>query len=685
MSKVYGYTAAESSSRKVQLVAKYDKADKEEVGAAIGRMMYIKEIVDGTEFLAIGTISEVITINPSFNDINSLSSIAGRKEGQIWNRPGADVRRTDFNVQAVFSKDSEGKWQKSSAQLPSSASTGRDVMFLDEEIIKELTEDDVYPTVGYFRGMSETVQPLDIPDFGGNRGAVHTGLVGRSGSGKTFMGSMVLGASMKHENHAILVIDPQGQWSNENGMGFSPQNFAKSLGRDVKVLRISEDVRLPFDEELFTRMLIKMNVWKKGFRRMGSENLEAFSDAVVHRIMNRGVDAMNSDARIVLEDIFISIAESDFTMGRIYASAENRETLRRELLIRAGKPVINEDGEQEIITKEMIEDNDTAWKEILFYFEPLQNLFSKKNLAGTKRHALGGDTGFLSKIFQVRNERSEPAPYVVLDMSPSVHINAKNDILGGKDINVSMQKILDNADIKALMLMTVLGEMKAASEIAFSQSGGNLNTQIVFDEAWRFASENSQSKEINELSTMLEGFALDTRKFGIGWTYILQSPADLRSGIWKQLSYVYAGWGLVGGDVSRLEALTDDTAQVSLYRGFISPASTGTYPFMIMGSISPIIFTTAPTFINAFNSTEEFLEHNRNWINEIISKRGLPGVTADSLNKPLSHAPKIKAGSTPKAYSVGGSTLNAKTQSVIKKLEPEPEKNPNDPLGDMPF
>lgn len=237
--------------------------------------------------------------------------------------------------------------------------------------------------------------------------------------------------------------------------------------------------------------------------------------------------------------------------------------------------------------------------------------------------------------------------------------------------------------------MMVLDEMKRASETAFATTNtGNLNTQIVFDEAWRFAPEGKATPEIEELAKKLEGFALDTRKFGIGWSYILQSPADLKTGIWRQLTYVYVGYGLVGDDVKRLEALTDDVKQLDLYRQFIPPKSTGIYPFMLMGPVSPIIFTTAPAFVNVFNNNQDYLHYNSSWINKITERRSMPRITVEKLdpNRRIK-TPKQKAVQVEKQYSVGNAKTVSTPQTTIKEPVVSKKIIDDDPdlVEDMPF
>lgn len=675
----FGFVSANSTSKQVNFVA----FDKETPDAVVGKLVYFDVEINSEVYRSIGTVTSMTTENSLFSSGFEMAGSRGLGAG-IQSK---DVRKSHIEIQAVFKLDNDGIWQQHGSALPTSPSTRSTVKLLDEETVNTMLSNASYPSIGFFRGLTGSPVPLNIPNYGGPTGAKHISILGRSGSGKTAASAMLLGTFMSHENHAILVIDPQGQWSNENGIPFSPQKFAKGLGREVSVLRMGEDIRLPMEVDIFSRMMTKINLWSR-FRKMGPESRDAFSREVAERISRLSYKDYNVDPRDLLSRVFKDIANSQSSMARIYATVEKQESLRTELLMLAGEPVFNSDGEQMIFNDEDLADIEANWGSILFAFKPLHNLFSTSNLEGGKRRPLGGDTGFLTDIFQVRGDNpTKPAPYVVIDMSPNVKLHAKAG-LAKNDDQLAMQKVLDNGDIKALMLQMILHEMKKSSEVAFASSnGGNLNTQIVFDEAWRFAPEGKSTPEIEELATMLEGFALDTRKFGIGWTYILQSPADLKHGIWKQLSYVLTGYGLVGEDVRRLEALTDDVNQIDLYRQFIAPAATKQYPFMFMGPISPLIFSTSPTFINAFTSVGDFLEANEKWIKPILKRRGMPSITVEYMNSKLivekdSTKPTVK-----KEFSVGKDKKNSEPQFIKKqeKVDPNKANNEDDGLAPLPF
>lgn len=643
LEKAFGVVTTPSSSKKIQVVA----LNSDNVPLAIGKLAYFDTKIAGDIYRSIGTIVDMETYNALANsDSMRIATASGSSNLNNSN----DTRSSTILIQAVFVQTEES-WKQYGSALPNSPATNTLIHLLDENVLNDMLRDTMYPSIGNFRGMDAPL-PLILSDFYSKRGAYHTAILGKSGSGKTALTTFVLTAQMRYENHAVLVIDPQGQWSNENGFLFSVQNFAEGLGRPVSVLRVSEDIRLPLHEELLTKMIDKINLWSK-FKRMGTEQKESFSQEVAERLVKRG--NFSATPKEVLSKVFEDIALSATTLARIYATPERREALRDQLRALSGLgPLADDDGVFPIVTDEEKESTEEMWESLLSRFRPIHSLFSPSNFNGGQRKPLGGEKGFLKDVLQVRAENpSTPAPYVVFDMSPNIALHQKAG-LNKENNDFEMQVLLDNEDIKATILSELLAEIKKASEIAFSQSGGNLNTQIVFDEAWRYAPERSDSEEILALSKLLGGFARDTRKFGIGWTYILQSSGDLRNDIWKQLTFVYAGYGLVGEDVRSLETLTDDVSQIDLYRQFISPASTGIYPFMILGPISPLIFSNSPSFVNAYSDVSDFVDNNSRWIREITQRRSLKMITVSSLEKKIRTKKEIVGDKVEeKSYPVG--------------------------------
>lgn len=710
-----GTTATPSTTQDVSILVSKDSG----LDPLKNQMIYFDvDTSDGETNRALGFVTEITTDNHMGKDVAFIN----QQSKNSANASKHDYRTVNLKVASTFAGGAGG-W-KGNKPLPTSPSSGTGVYAATRNVVESLfahTDKTALSFLGHIRGASDVPAPLIMPYFGSQRGSSSSGILGRTGSGKTNFTCMILTAQMKYEDHAIFVIDPQGQWNNENGFTVSPKNYATALGREVIALRVAEDIQLELSEDNFVDILTQVDLWSK-LGRMAKENRDLLSVEVAEAIVSLGTKALHRDHRELLSQILETIINSPTTIARIYASEDRQRNFRQSILalidpekgqieaymnnnLRKLEKLLSGDGsaivDDDVIWAEakrrceeqgiipLSEDDkasvETRWRGILGKFTPLVSLFMNTNLGGGLRKPLTGDRGFLTDILQVRYPgTSKPAPYVILDMSPDTKAKAKGALLQGADNDLNMRKLLDNDNIKATILKIVFAALKEASEEAFSQGGGNLNTQIVFDEAWRYAPESSDSEVIMDLSKTLEGFALDTRKFGIGWTYILQSPADLRNGIWKQLKFVYSGYGLVGADLKKLGDLMDDTQnQLKTYKQFVAPDLTNEYPFMITGSISPLITAQIPLFINAYTSPEEFLEDNRAWIDEITERRGLgkviyQNIAVGSARSKAKTATAVASGSQ-KEYSVGNhrSDSNGFTPTPVvsarRVSKPEPE------------
>ena len=112
--------------------------------------------------------------------------------------------------------------------------------------------------------------------------------------------------------------------------------------------------------------------------------------------------------------------------------------------------------------------------------------------------------------------------------------------------------------------------------------------------------------------------ALTTRKYGLGWMFISQSPLNLHRDIVNQLRIYFFGFGLaLGAEFQTLREIAGgDPNALKLYQSFKDPHSvfdiaSRQYAFMTIGPVSPLSFAGTPLFLTAFNTPEEFLRINR--------------------------------------------------------------------------
>lgn len=431
----------------------------------------------------------------------------------------------------------------------------------------------------------------------------------------TAMASYMLGSQMRHPDLGMIIIDPQGQWSTEQDLPFSLQAWAAELGRDVVVRRVSEDLRLDKDATLFGELLSKTKFLKE-LMKMSAETQELLTDELVKAL--RGITGWEEMASEALLDELLRALRAPHVLRNVYADGTRKERLLLALSEVIGEaPEFDADGgpafpEQYVLAPPAVLEQRRT--EVLAQFRPLHNLFSKTNPSGGRRHSLWGT---IQSVFD--RPAGHPAPLVILDMSTAAGVSWLDQALAGEERAEAMEslRILDQDSIKAAILRRTCQTLKNASEDAF-RGGKNLNTMVVFDEAWRYAPapQNASEDEIKELSKDLAGYARDTRKFGIGWFYITQTPRSLNNDIWDQLSVRVIGHGLSGAELSKVAETLDGPEHLNLYRAFAPPDATNprVYPFMLTGPVSPLSFTQAPLFIAAPTNFDDFRNDNHDWI-----------------------------------------------------------------------
>lgn len=585
---------------------------------------------------ALGTITDVTTKAPNLQSDQARHLFNEDLQGMSFD---SSLKVITFAIQSAFTRDvgdSTGRWQKSAGSVPTSPEAGTSVYLASPKTIEELMtgEERNIVHIGQMRGLEEPA-PLVIPDYrAANGGAYHTGFVGRSGSGKTVAANLYTSTFLQYPNHGIIVVDPQGQWASEAGFLVSVQKTALAMGREVKVFRIAEGVKLPMNgPELLGSLIQYLNVWTTAFRKMAVEPQEALSTIIAERLYRAyraNQEAENlvfapENVKDLLKGAFRHILEDNKKLRLIYATEDRQNALKEDIMALLGMDPEMDD----LVEIGEDESAEYAWERILAKFTPLLNLFNDQNLQGEPRVSFGGRRGLITKMMDNQGKSDDdptktPAPYIVIDMSADTKSTRQAEYArqtqsaGNEAFVAGMNTLLDNDDFKAVLITNIMNDIKDASATAYAD-GMTLNTQILFDEAWRYArpTSSNDSEAMITLSSMLAGFALDTRKYGIGWTYILQLPSSLHPTILSQLTNLYATYGVVGSERKAFEDKMDERdrrGQMSLYAQFIHPSMTQEYPMMMLGNISPLIFTESPTFLNVFTSTEQFYESNKHWL-----------------------------------------------------------------------
>jgi hypothetical protein len=99
--------------------------------------------------------------------------------------------------------------------------------------------------------------------------------------------------------------------------------------------------------------------------------------------------------------------------------------------------------------------------------------------------------------------------------------------------------------------------------------------------------------------------------------FLSTSLSSIHREIIQQLRIVFYGFGLyLWSDLISLKEMVSDSKSIQLYQSFIDQASSfdtlsRKYSFMSRGPVSPLSFSGAPIFFNAFNSADIFVQQNK--------------------------------------------------------------------------
>jgi hypothetical protein len=564
----------------------------------VGSMIFFEQELGERHELALGTVTEVTTVN-RWHENTSMRGVV-KQVGHLPNLSGVgDVRDAQIRVQAVYQRPRDAlAFCQGGASLSMSPATGLHVFPVDDEVLQAVlaghADDVVY--LGRIHRM-QALLPLSIGDFSSEEGGFHSAVFGLTGSGKSALSSYLLAAQMRHTGMGIVIVDPQGQWSTQRGLPVKVQDLAGELGREVVVRRIGTDLRLSKDAGLFAELLAKTRFFKELAIKHPANVADA--GAEVEKLLRSRRTWDEEESRPLLQAVCRNFLDPQ-VIARVYAGQQPQARVMEAV--------------------EEVLDDAARLAQLERWFVPMHSLFRPVNLSGGVRHKL---FGAIAKVFERAAGPAPgvpgPQPLLILDMSGQ-GLDVGQEPADG-ELGEDPASLLEQDQIQACILRQVVGVLKAAAERKFKEGEDLLNTLVVFDEAHRYAAppRGDTPAEVADLSRALEGYARETRKYGIGWFFITQSIAGLNVGIWDQLSVRIVGYGLGGSDLRRLEEHVDDPESLKLYKNFSPPKATNprVYPFMLVGPVSPLSFTKAPVFLSAYTDPAAFRRDNRHWVERL--------------------------------------------------------------------
>lgn len=543
--------------------------------ALLGDMVYTAHPADTGNFMvALGTVTEIETRNRWHEDPNMRGVL--RVHGTLPHLSAdGDVRTAKVRVQAVYRADAEAppfatNPTEDGGALGMSPTTGAAVCTVTEDLVQGLVRRHAADLVYLGRIYRTDVRlPLFIRNFAehGSDGAYHSGIFGRNGSGKTVLAARFMAMQLRFPDMGMLVFDPQGQFTDTaRDLPVKLHDIARAYGHEVQLLSIAENVQLPKNAPLLVSLLEHTDF----LRQLTLKHKESSESMCLEltRLVSDEPDWEQADSDALLRRVLTTLVGDTAALTRVLATPGPRSRVS--------------DAIQETL------DNPQRMRALLAEFRPLHSLFRR-----------AGRTSVRQIIRDLVGDVPGPRPLVVLDLSASSGV-----------------PWLDDDGVRARIMSEVMRHLRIQADIAWQQNRGRVNCSVVFDEAHRFASDKSEEPEIQALAQKIIRDVRETRKLGIGWTFVTQQVKSLSPAIFAQLRIKAFGYGLTSGaDLAVLRDELADARSLELYRSFADPSTRGAgqrvYPFMLTGPVSPLSVTAAPVFLQTYTDESEFWESNQ--------------------------------------------------------------------------
>lgn len=546
------------------------------LGGAVGRKLVgelalFRFMQDNAPHYALGQITEVKLRNIWHEDATMRSLI--RQRGRVDAvSERQDTHLGEMTVSAVFMTGAHSYEPSILGTVPS---TGTNIHLVNDEVLEELLSP--FRQQLFYLGRvygSKPKLPLWFKHFDpgpdGAGEAYHLGVFGKTGSGKSVLAKMILTAYARYPQMALLVIDPQGEFSKDlRGRGSGEfrlplGGILKSFGKQHFVFSVRNlvlDTWALFEQILFESSFFERLTIPRG------ENRQLACEILAEKLQKANVKLRELHTQNAFEKAW-GILQDERTQKVFYRTEASRARFQSML--------------------------DEADKDEFFrdHWSPVTELFREdRDKARTVERALGW---LLSPEHQNR-------PVLVIDLSQE-----------------QAHGLFWNDKIQALVIKRLLQGVTQTAESCYKDNKG-LNTLVIMDEAHRLAPRDipPEEEEAKAVRATLIDAVRTTRKYGLGWMFISQTLSSLHPEILQQLRISFFGFGLaLGSEYQALSQLVGGKSRaLDLYRLFRDPHSSfdpgsRQYSFMTIGPVSPLSFAGTPLFLNAFNSVETFMREN---------------------------------------------------------------------------
>ena len=559
-----GVIGSPSSTTKLALDILASAVDKK----LVGELALFRYMQDGFDHYALGQITAVSLRNIWHEDPTMRSLIRQRGTVDAVSRR-QDTHQGEMNISAVFSNEN-GNYRPSS--LGTVPATGTYTQLVDNQVLDILLEPYKEQTfyLGYVYG-SKPKLPLWFKHFDtgvdGAGEAYHLGIFGKTGSGKSVLAKMIMLSYARYRRMGILVIDPQGEFSQDvvgtgvlGSFRLPVRTVLEGLNKVTIVIGVQN---LVLDRwELFSQILYESTFFERLSVSKGN-NREVAANILSDNLNKKRIRLTDLHKRESFDQAW-NLLGDDNIQKIFYLSKESRARFNSVYL--AADP-----------------------DEFYAIWEPISQLFN-----GTRPDARTVEQ-ILNSLF-----RSQNKPLIVVDLTSK----GQTDLFW-------------NDTIQALVIKRLLEGIRNSAERAYAEKQ-NLNTLVLMDEAHRLApAGNLDNDTMKQVRNIFIDSVRTTRKYGVGWMFISQTLSSLHREIAEQLRIYFFGFGLsMGTEFQALRNLVGGRGNaLELYQLFRDPQSSfdiasREYSFMTIGPVSPLSFAGTPLFLSAFNTPQSFLEAN---------------------------------------------------------------------------
>lgn len=560
-----GVIGSPSSTTELALDVLASAVDKK----LVGELALFRYTQDSFDNYALGQITE-ITLKNTWHEDPTMRSLIRQRGTVDAVSERQDTHQGEMIVSAVFS-DENGSYRPSN--LGTVPATGTYTQLVDDQVLDVLLEpykEQIF-YLGHVYG-SRPKLPLWFKHFDtgadGAGEAYHLGIFGKTGSGKSVLAKMIMLAYARYKEMGILVIDPQGEFSQDAaGTGvlgnfqLPVQEVLNSLNKTPEVIGVQN---LVLDRwELFAQILYESSFFENMSVPKG-ENREIAASLLSDNLQKKNVTLTDLYKRESFDEAWSLLGQEDI-QKIFYRSAASRE--RFDSVYQGANP-------------------DEFYNDI---WEPIARLFDNSR---TEARTV---ENILYSLFNVQNK-----PLIIVDL----RVREETGVFW-------------NDTIQALVIKRLLEGIRFAAEHAYAEKQ-NLNTLVLMDEAHRLApADNPDNDTMKQVRNIFIDSVRTTRKYGVGWMFISQTLSSLHREIAQGLRIYFFGFGLsMGTEFQALRNLVGGRSKaLDLYQLFRDPQSafdiaSREYSFMTIGPVSPLSFAGTPLFLNAFTDPAGFLQAN---------------------------------------------------------------------------